>query len=327
MKVAVIGLGSAGLRHAANLAELGHEPIGFDPAPQADPRAGARPAPGFERAGSLADAIHEAEAVIVASPNVEHAGQAIAALEAGRPVLVEKPLAVTLQDAEAIAAAAHSAGVTCAVAMNLRFHPAILRLRKLLEDGELGEPLTAHASFGYDLRRWRPGVDYRQTYSARAELGGGILLDAVHELDYLLWLLGPVADVTASVDRVSGLEIDVEDLVLATLRFRSGVRGLVDLNYFEPAYRRGCLLCGDAGVARWDWGEGSIRVRRSDREDDLIDVAADVSATYRAELSDFFAALEGGSSPRTPVDQGVEAIRLADAIRRSSADGEVVKVA
>ena len=135
--------------------------------------------------------------------------------------------------------------------MNLRFHRGILGLRDLLP--ELGAVRFVRSSFGYDLRLWRPGTDYRESYSARAALGGGILLDAIHELDYLLWLLGPVASVSAELDRVSDLEIDVEDTALLSLRFESGVLGAVDLNFVEPAYRRQCVIVGSEAVASWDW--------------------------------------------------------------------------
>ena len=198
--------------------------------------------------------------------------------------------------------------------MNLRFHHGILGLRELLPD--LGELRLARSSFGYDLRLWRPGTDYRSSYSAQAALGGGILLDAIHELDYLLWLLGPVESVTAELDHVSELEIDVEDTALLSLRFASGALGAVDLNFVEPSYRRECLLVGSDAVAHWDWNGGAIRVRRGDNER-TIDVACDVQETYRAVLEDFLS----GREPRTPAEDGLAALRIVDAARRSAAEG------
>ena len=301
MKVAVLGLGSAGRRHAENARALGHEVVGFDPA---DPGA----------AASMEEAIAESDAVVVASPSALHAEQAVAALSAGKPTLVEKPLAATVDDAERVARVAREGGVVCGVAMNLRFHRGILGLRDLLS--ELGELRFARSSFGYDLRLWRPGTDYRSSYSARAALGGGILLDAIHELDYLLWLLGPVESVAAELDRVSDLEIDVEDTALLSLRFASGALGAVDLNFVEPSYRRECLLVGSDAVARWDWNGGEITVRRGD-EERTIDVACDVQETYRAVLEDFLA----GGEPRTSAAEGVDALRVVGAARLAAAKG------
>jgi predicted dehydrogenase len=311
VKVAVLGLGSAGSRHARNLLELGHEVTGFDPV--SEPPAGAARSPSVEAA------IEAADAVVVASPSSLHAAQALAALERRRHVLVEKPLATTVPDAERVVAAADSAGVVAAVAMNLRFHPGVVELKRLIDEGALGRIMLAQASFGYDLRLWRPQDDYRLSYSARADLGGGVVFDAIHELDYLLWLLGPVASVTAETDHISGLEVDVEDIALAILRFDSGVLATVDLNFFEPVYRRGCLLVGSRAVARWDWSRGSVTVSREGEAELVTVVRCDISATYRSVVADFVAAVEHSTDPKTTDVQGLEDVRLATAVKRAAA--------
>jgi len=313
VRLAVLGLGSAGSRHARSLLALGHDVVAFDPSPREAPA-------GVARVESEQEAIRAAAAVVVASPNALHAAQAIAALEEGRHVLVEKPLATTVEDAVAVQRAAARSELVCGVAMNLRFHGALETLKALLAAGRLGTPRLAEAVFGYDLRRWRPDSDYRESYSARAELGGGIVLDAVHELDYLLWLLGPIASVAAETDRVSALEIDVEDVALALLRFRSGTLGTVSLNFFEPAYRRGCVLVGTDAVARWDWGSDEVEVRDGDGGTDSLP-AGDVARTYADVVRDFVDAVESGGAPRTPCQEGVEAVRVAEAIKRSAAEG------
>lgn len=310
MKLTVLGLGSAGRRHARHALELGHEVVGFDPE--------THETPGIGRADSVKSAIAAAEAVVVASPSSLHAEQALAAISSGTPTLVEKPLAANLKDAELVAAGAREHGVVCGVAMNLRFHPGILGLRDLLP--ELGEVRLARSSFGYDLRLWRPDIDYRTSYSARAELGGGILLDAIHELDYLLWLLGPVASVSAELERLSDLEIDVEDTALLALEFESGALGAVDLNFVEPAYRRECLLVGSEAVAQWEWNSGKISLRRGEATR-TVDATCEVAETYRAVLEDFLSAVDSGGEPRTPPEDGVAALRLVEAVRRSNAEG------
>jgi predicted dehydrogenase len=313
MKIAVVGLGSAGARHACHLLELGHEVLGFDPA--------ASPPAGVQRAESLEFAIAGADAVVVASPSSLHAEQAVAALIEGRPVLVEKPLAVTTAEAERVVEAADRLGVVCAVAMNLRFHPAILELKRLIDEGVLGTIRLARTWFGYDLRLWRSETDYRLSYSARADLGGGIVLDAIHELDYLLWLVGPVASVVAETAHVSDLELDVEDLAVAAFRFESGALGAVDLNYFEPAYRRGCAIVGSRAVARWDWPAGTVAVNRGGEDEVVVDVTCDLTDTYRAELADFVEAVRGGGEPRTPAREGLEAVLLAEMLKQAALEG------
>lgn len=317
MRVAVLGLGSIGSRHARNLVSLGHQVFGFDPRP---PAADER----WERAAAAEDAVRGADAVVVASPTSLHAEHALLALEHGSPTLVEKPLAMNGTGAARVAAAARERGLVCGVAMNLRFHPAVRALRGLLSDGTIGEVSYAQASAGSDLRGWRPGTDYRTSYSARAELGGGVVRDAIHELDYLTWLLGPVESVTAETARVSDLEIDVEDLALALLRFRSGALGSVDLTYVDPVYRRGCLLVGTRASARWDWVSQTIEVAAADSTRHTIHVPAEVADTYLEEMRDFLAAVQNGRAPLTPVQEGEQVVRLADAVLLSAAAGRRV---
>jgi predicted dehydrogenase len=310
LRVAVLGLGSAGRRHVEDFEALGHEVVGFDPA--------------AEGAMSADEAIESADAVVVASPSSFHAEQALRTIERGRHVLVEKPLATDVEAAAAIVEAAAGSGLSCGVAMNLRFHPGVETLRGLVTDGTLGDVYLARSSFGFDLRRWRPQDDYRESYSARSELGGGIVLDAIHELDYLLWLLGPVVSVVAETGHLSALDVDVEDTAVAVLRFAAGAVAAVDLNFWEPSYRRGCTLSGSRGAATWDWNRGTIELDDGERR--VLEVPADVRDTYRAEVADFLEAIEQGRSPRTSVADGLAAVRLAQAVKSSARDGRRVAV-
>jgi predicted dehydrogenase len=313
VRVAVVGLGSIGTRHARNLTNLGHEVIGFDPVRRAHAQ--------YAIAASMHDAVSASDAVLVASPTSLHADHARYALERGRPVLVEKPLAAEVSAAQRLAVLADARGLVCGVAMNLRFHPGVLALRDLLAQDALGQIRYAHVWSGSDLRTWRPGSDYRKTYSARAELGGGVVRDCIHELDYLTWLLGPAISVSAEVARVSELEIDVEDLAVAVVRLASGALASLDLTYVDPSYRRGCLLVGSSASARWDWTLGTIEIAAATGGPERVDVAADVADTYVAEIQDFIAAVQTGRPPRTSADEGVAAVKLADAVLRSARDG------
>jgi predicted dehydrogenase len=314
MRVAVLGLGSIGRRHAGNLLSLGHEVVGFDPCPAAG-------AESWSRAESAEAALAQATAAVVATPSSRHGDDAAAALDHGRHVLIEKPMTVDPEQASRLAARAQAMDITCGVAMNLRFHPAIGTLQTLLADGTLGPIRYAQVSAGSDLRTWRTGSDYRTSYSAQAQLGGGVVRDTIHELDYVTWLLGSAVTVVGEVARVSDLEIDVEDVGTALLRLASGAVVSVDLTYVDRVYRRGCLLVGAEATARWDWTQGTIEISRPEAEPQVLDVRADVADTYVRLMEDFIAACERGGVPRTSAQEGSAMVHLADAILRSAATG------
>src|SRR5207249_3470503 len=149
--------------------------------------------------------------------------------------------------------------------------------------------------FGSWLPDWRPAVDYRQSYSARAELGGGVLLDAIHELDLLVWLMGDADFAVAGsiVARVGPLDIDVEDTVRALLRHSTGVVADVSLDYLSRRYRRGVEVIGDRATVRLDWARSVIEIE--DRAQvDVEPVATSVDRSYELEAAHFLAFVRDG---------------------------------
>lgn len=311
MRVAVLGQGSIGRRHAGNLLELGHEVLAWDPV--------AEVLEGTVNAESAEGALADAEAAIIASPSSDHAAQARQALEHGCHVLVEKPLALTAAEIPPLVTVASERALVLGVAMNLRFHPAVAAVREAVTSGAIGRPLAARAWFGSWLPGWRPGTDYRTAYSARRALGGGVLLDAIHEIDYLTWILGPVESVSATLATVSDLEIDVEDVAQLQLAFASGVEGVLSLDYLDRSYDRGCRIVGSEGTVAWSWPEGRVSLTRDAAEAVVTEVPAAVVATYPAEVEAFLAAARTGGRPATTPAEALHAAEIVEAARDSHA--------
>lgn len=316
----MIGQGSIGRRHSAILAELGHRAVGYDPERGGDTLAGVEVADGFE------EALDGADAVVIASPSSEHAAQARRAIEQGIPTLVEKPLAADAARAAELERLAHDRGVLLAVGMNLRHHPAVLALRGLLAEGALGRVLRAAAWCGSWLPGWRPGTDYRTAYSASRELGGGVLLDvAVHELDYLLWLLGPATEVTAIARHVSYLEFDAEDVGLIALTLRGGAVVQLAVDYFDRSYHRGCRIVGERATAHWSWEAERLRLLGPEASIDDA-VSSDVAPTYRRQMERFLAAVGGASDSVAAARDARHVLAVIDAARASACHGRRVAI-
>lgn len=297
MNVAVVGQGSAGRRHAQILLDLGHHVIACDPY--------AEPLVGTERCDSLGAALGKAEITVIASPPSLHSAQAQQAIDLGVPTLVEKPLARTAPGARMLMFAARRHRVPLAVAMNMRHHPGVIRLRTQL--ASIGRVLRVSAWAGSWLPGWHPGADYRRGYSAQQILGGGVLLDvAVHELDYLTWLLGPVGAVTAVVQRVSELEIDVEDTGMLLLEFATGAVGNVIVDYLDHQYHRGCRIVGSEGT--------------------LGETLEPDASTYRAQMEIFLKAAEGWDSMLASGADAYHVLQVIDAARLSAAEGRRVEI-
>lgn len=322
MRVAVIGQGSIGRRHAAILLELGHEVVVYDPDPAATPPLGAEPA------ASAAECLVDAAASIIASPSSRHAADARAAIELGVAVLVEKPLAIDAARAAELDVLAQQRKTMLSVAMNLREHAGVVALTELIAENAVGQVLSAGAWCGSWLPGWRAGGDYRDSYSARAELGGGVLLDvAVHELDYLLSLTGRARSVSALARRVSALEIDVEDVALIALELESEALAQVSVNYFDRSYTRGCRIVGAEGTLHWSWEDESLTRHGASGDSTRQMITSDVAPAYRAQLERFLHAVEAGGPPPVTAAEARHVLAVLDAARTSARDGRSVTLA
>ena len=304
--ILVVGAGSIGQRHASNLAALGADVAITD---TDSARLVGVP---WRTAAGIADGF---DAMVIASPTTCHAEQALAALDTGAAVFVEKPLALTVDEGERLV---EVGGERITVGYNLRFHEPLRRLAQLMAAGRAGRPLSYRFWFGQWLPDWRPTVDYRQTYSARADLGGGVLLDAIHELDLALWVAGPdLSVVGATVARLGPLEIDVEDTVRALLTTPDGVPVSIELDYLARQYRRGIEVIGDAATIRYDWATGDLTVSDGDgTTTEHFDTP--VADSYVAEMAEF---LSTPAAPTNTAAGALASLRLAESIRAAALVG------
>lgn len=250
MKILVIGCGSIGKVHARSVIALGHELAVMDQ--------------NRERAESLAVETQagacfydeksaydwKPEVVIIATPNHLHLAGAKKALENGCHVLIEKPVSNSLEGLENFARQASSGNLHVNVVSNMRFHPAIEVMRDNLN--KIGKVYYVRSYYGNYLPNMRPQDDYRKLYCARRETGGGVILDAIHEIDYLLWLFGDVDGVNSDRAKLSDLDIDVEDFANLVLSHRSGVKSVITMDYLRQYKRRGCEIIGSEGMIIWE---------------------------------------------------------------------------
>ena len=313
MRFVVFGAGSIGLRHLRNARALGHAIAGvFDPDPGRRAGAAALAGDGALVTGDETAALAlSADAALVCSPTHRHVEQARAAVARGWHVLVEKPLSHALDGTAALVAEAAAAHRTVLVGCNLRFLPSLM------------------LECGYYLPYWRPQTDYRRGYGAQRAMGGGIILDAIHELDYLRWLLGDPREVFCYADKLSSLEIDTEDNADLLLRFDYRAVANVHLDYLQRTYRRSCELIGEDGVIVWDYIAQTVRVygkeeRRLEAFEESINT--DRNAMFVEELRHFVACAETGAPPTLDAAGGRRVLEIALAAKASAAEGRAVRL-
>ena len=328
MKILIAGLGSIGRRHLRNLRLLGEQDLLLY-------RTRRSTLPDDELQGlpfetDLAAALaHKPEAVIIANPTALHLQIAIPAAEQGCHLLLEKPISHSMAGIDLLQQAVQRGGGQVLVGFQFRFHPGLLRAQELLASGAIGTPLSARAHWGEYLPGWHPWEDYRQSYSARNDLGGGVVLTLSHPLDYLRWLLGEVQALSAFTGRSGSLDLNVEDLAEINLQFSSGVLGSLHLDYLQRPASHTLEIIGTRGTLRWDDADGAVRVWQSiegaDAQPGWQTHAApdnfERNDLFVAEMRHFLQVARRQVASRCTLEDGVQALRLALSVYQSQAQG------
>jgi len=175
---------------------------------------------------------------------------------------LEKPVSHSLERLDVLQQAAQTSGSKILVGFQFRYHPTLNKARDLNQAGVLGKVLTVHAHWGEYLPNWHPWEDYRQSYAARADLGGGVIVTLTHPLDYLRFILGDVDSLWSFNEHLSPLELDVEDVAEIGLKFSGGAIGGVHLNYFQrpPVHR--FEIVGTSGTLKWDNADAILHLQK-----------------------------------------------------------------
>jgi predicted dehydrogenase len=335
MKFLIAGLGSIGRRHFRNLVALGETDLVLlrtHKATLPDDELAGYP---VETEVQTALQKHKPRAVIVANPTALHLKVAIPAAEAGCHILLEKQVSHALDGLDRLRQAAQQSGSRILVGFQFRYHPTLNKAKQLIENGLLGKILTVHAHWGEYLPNWHPWEDYRQSYAARADLGGGVIVTLTHPLDYLRYLLGEIDSLWSLNGHISPLELDVEDMAEIGLKFANGAIGGVHLNYFQrpPVHR--LEIVGTNSTLRWDNANGTlihyqmpdVFGKISSQPSPAVETRYSVpdgferNQLFVAQMRHFLEVARGEAEPVCTLDDGIRVLELALAAKQSQRAG------
>lgn len=270
--------------------------------------------------------------VFVTNPSSLHVDITRRALAAGAHVLVEKPLSHSLTGVADLVRESQTLNLVGYVAYQLRFHPGFLRAAEILKQGLLGRPLFAEAVVGEHLPGFHPYEDYRRMYASRRDLGGGVTLSQIHEVDFLIALLGRPERVFSLGGKLSSLDVDVDDVSSSLLEFRGAEGRVLPVRLHQdfvqrPAERR-FVLVGDGGKLEWNLSGRSLRRWSAEGElcenHDFTDFPR--NRLFEAELLHFLGCVERGDAPNVSLASGAESLAVALAILESQQSGMPVNV-
>lgn len=255
---------------------------------------------------------------VVCNPTSLHVATARQYAAAGIPVLVEKPLAPRLAEAERLAQEADASGASAGMTYCMRYHPAYALARKSICQGKLGTIERASAWFESYLPDWHPWEDYRRSYAALAELGGGVLPTLDHEIDFVHWCFGPPVSSSGISTRSGTLEIDVDDAAQITMNY-PGHAVEIRLSLCQPERRRGFEFVGRQAALRFSFDGQRLELYKAGSVAEVLwhEPAFDLNTIYSAMLREALEAIATGLAPPISLAAGVDALRVIEAVRSS----------
>ncbi|MFH1441040.1 MAG: Gfo/Idh/MocA family oxidoreductase [Candidatus Omnitrophota bacterium] len=331
MKVIIVGLGSIGRRHLKNLKLIDPQmEIAVLRQHSKDADLGDLKSLASKVFFNTQEAIRwEPNAVFITNPAPFHIKTALSFAKENIHLFIEKPLSVSVKEIDPLLKECRQRKLILMVGYVLRFYKPLMIAKAFIEERKIGCVLSINSVVGRYLPDWRPGSDYKVNVSARSELGGGVIFELSHELDYVRWLVGEITEVSAIVDKISDFDIDVEDIAEINLRFKNGAFGHIHLDMLDRAVNRSCRIIGSDGTLVWDFNSERCLRFYNAKEKIWVDMclsSPDYNQAFIDELAYFFECILKKEEPLVNGREGQRIVEAVIAVKRSARIKKVIKI-
>ena len=329
-KILIVGLGSIGLKHLRIAREIFPESIiGVLRHKKTNEVTADADKIFFDLSQALK---FQPQIAIICSPASEHVKISSALVGQGVHVLIERPISDNQKGLEELNCKAIKNNCVLAVGYNLRFLPSLMKFKNLIDKNLIGNAYSVRSEVGQYLPNWRK-TDYRDSVSAKKILGGGVLLELSHELDYLRWIFGEVESVQAEIGHQSKLEIDVEDTAHIILKFKesknkSNLVASLNLDFIRHDKARICHVIGGKGTLRWNGLTGDIDLFEPDKTKwkNIYKYKMDQDGSYKDEWLHFIDCINKKITPKISFQDGIKVLNIIESIKIASSSGKKVLV-
>jgi predicted dehydrogenase len=283
---------------------------------------------------NLIDAIKfKPQIAILANPANHHISVAYPLAKLGIHLLIEKPISNSSKNILKLIKMCESKKIILMVGYNLRFMKSLIKFREILKKGIIGKIISIRSEVGSFLPSWRPNSDYTKSVSAIKKLGGGVLLELSHDIDYLVWLFGNVKWVNSTIHRQGNLKIDTEDTAHITLCLsgenkNSDIIANLNMDFYRHDPTRFCMAIGKLGTLHWNAIDGTIKLFKKDTKQwkTIYKNEIDHDSTYIFEWKHFINCIKNNKKPMVDGKDGLEVIKIIEAIKKSSKSSSIVSL-
>jgi len=351
LRTGIAGCGKVGHTHASILSRIEESTFSAVYSRSAEKRAAFTAEFDVQAFNDYSAFVKEVDAVVVCTPHPFHVEPAVRAAEAGVHVLVEKPLASSLQDCDAMITAARSTGVSLGVVSQRRWYQPVIRVKEAIDSGRIGEPVLGTVIIlGWRDQAYYKADAWRGTWQAE---GGGILVNqAPHQLDLLQWFMGPIDTLFGYWDNLNHSYIEVEDTAVVVIRFKNGALGsIVVSNSQKPGIygkvhvhgRNGAsvgvqtdggamFIAGMTGIAEppvldiWSIpGEEKMKDVWNEKDSAFFNSVDATEYYHQLQVQEFLQAVLKNQEPGVSGEEGRKTVELFTAVYRSQRDGRPVR--
>lgn len=326
MKIAVVGFGSAGKRHVQNLLEISNAQIIIctkqkiiNPNPLR-----------IKIVRSITECLREKpDVVVIANVSSDHVPSAIRFARKGIDLFIEKPLSNSLKDTKNLTKIIRKNKLITQIGCQLRFHKCINEIKRLILSKKLGKIISVRVECGSFLPDWHPYEDYSRSYAARDDLGGGVVLTNIHEIDYMYWFFGNVSEIVSMTGKHSHLKMSADDLSAAIIKFKNNTIAELHLDYFQKPDLRSCKIIGTKGTIYWDSDTNIVKLYNN-KKNRWIKVTKwsnyDRNYMFKEEMIHFLDCVKKRKSTINPVEiDGIETLKIGLAINKSSKSKKMIR--
>ena len=264
-KILIVGYGSIGKRHLENILLQKNMKVIICTKRKDLGKLQDR---GIVIVNTIANALlHKPNIAFITNETSYHVKTAIKLAENGIDLFIEKPLSHSIKDIKKLEKIATDKKIIVQIGCDHRFHPCIKKIKNILDNNKIGKIISVHVENSSYLPDWHPYEDYRKGYAARKELGGGIALTMIHELDFLYWFFGDIKKVFSITGKYSNLEISADDLSMMTLIFNKNIIAHVHLDYFSRPEFKSCKIKGIDGTIYWDSNSNEVKIYSQNKKE------------------------------------------------------------
>jgi predicted dehydrogenase len=302
MKVLIFGLGSIGMKHVSVIQEIypNTEFFAFRSNKTNNYY------PGIMNINSL-DEIISIDFIIISNPTSKHKETIENSLRFNCPIFIEKPISDNIINVESLVKKIYSKNIPTYVACNMRFHPALIFLKHYLEEGKFRINEVNIYSGSY-LPDWRPLVDFRTVYSANRNLGGGVHLDLIHDIDYCIWIFGYPQNIHSVKTDLSSLKVEAVDYAQFSLTYSTFTANII-LNYYRKDSKRQIEIVTETDTITIDLIKNTVYSYLS--KDFLFEREFNIRETYIAQMEYFLRKIHLKEPLMNSIQEGFDILKIA----------------